>query len=35
MINPDFEKLLSAVIPIAQRMLKDLGAFIPFGGFHY
>jgi hypothetical protein len=33
MINPDFEKLLSAVIPIAQRMLKDLGAFIPFGAF--
>ena len=33
MINPDFDKLLSAVIPIAQRMLKDLGAFIPFGAF--
>ena len=33
MINPDFEKLLSAVIPIAQRMLKDLGAFIPCGAF--
>lgn len=33
MINPDFEKLLSAVIPIAQAMLKDLGAFIPFGAF--
>jgi len=33
MINPDFEKLLSAVIPIAQQMLKDLGAFIPFGAF--
>lgn len=32
-MNPDFEKLLSAVIPIAQRMLKDLGAFIPFGAF--
>ena len=33
MINPDFDKLLSAVIPIAQAMLKDLGAFIPFGAF--
>ena len=33
MINPDFKKLLGAVIPIAQRMLKDLGAFIPFGAF--
>lgn len=33
MINPDFEKLLGVVIPIAQRMLKDLGAFIPFGAF--
>src|SRR5712692_1073934 len=33
MTNSDFEKLLSAVIPIAQRMLKDLGAFIPFGAF--
>ena len=33
MVNPDFDKLLSAVIPIAQRMLKDLGAFIPFGAF--
>jgi hypothetical protein len=33
MMNPDFERLLSAVIPIAQRMLKDLGAFIPFGAF--
>jgi hypothetical protein len=32
-MNPDFEKLLNAVIPIAQRMLKDLGAFIPFGAF--
>src|SRR5258708_34452972 len=33
MINPDFDKLLSAVIPIAQAMLKDLGTFIPFGAF--
>jgi len=33
MINPEFDKLLSAVIPIAQTMLKDLGAFIPFGAF--
>jgi len=33
MINPDFEKLLGALIPIAQSMLKDLGAFIPFGAF--
>jgi hypothetical protein len=33
MTNPDFDKLLSAVIPIAQSMLKDLGAFIPFGAF--
>ena len=33
MTNPDFDKLLSAVIPIAQAMLKDLGAFIPFGAF--
>ena len=33
MNNPDFDKLLSAVIPIAQAMLKDLGAFIPFGAF--
>jgi hypothetical protein len=33
MINPEFDKLLSAVIPIAQRMLKDFGAFIPFGAF--
>ncbi len=33
MINPDFEKLLGAVIPIAQHMLKDFGAFIPFGAF--
>jgi len=33
MINPEFDKLLSAVIPIAQAMLKDLGAFIPFGAF--
>jgi hypothetical protein len=33
MINPDFDKLLSAVIPIAQAILKDLGAFIPFGAF--
>ncbi len=33
MISPDFEKLLGAVIPIAQSMLKDLGAFIPFGAF--
>ena len=33
MINPDFNKLLSAVIPIAQAMLKDLGTFIPFGAF--
>ena len=33
MINPDYTRLLSAVIPIAQRMLKDLGAFIPFGAF--
>ena len=33
MINPDFEKLLSAVIPIAQQTLKDLGTFIPFGAF--
>src|SRR5438105_1487069 len=32
-MNPDFERLLSAVIPIAQRMLKDLGAFVPFGAF--
>jgi len=32
-INPDLNKLLSAVIPIAQAMLKDLGAFIPFGAF--
>lgn len=32
-MNPDFEKLLNAVIPIAQRMLKDLGGFIPFGAF--
>ncbi len=33
MNNPDFDKLLSAVIPIAQAMLKDLGAFMPFGAF--
>ena len=33
MINRDFEKLLGAVIPIAQHMLKDFGAFIPFGAF--
>jgi len=33
MINPEFEKLLGTVIPIAQQMLKDLGAFIPFGAF--
>lgn len=33
MINPDFDRLLNAVIPIAQAMLKDLGAFIPFGAF--
>jgi hypothetical protein len=33
MINPEFDKLLGAVIPIAQAMLKDLGAFIPFGAF--
>ena len=33
MMNPDFDKLLNAVIPIAQAMLKDLGAFIPFGAF--
>src|SRR5437879_4336588 len=33
MMNPDFDKLLSAVIPIAQAMLKDLGAFVPFGAF--
>jgi len=33
MNNPDFDKLLSAVIPIAQAMLKDLGAFVPFGAF--
>ena len=33
MINPEFDKLLGAVIPIAQSMLKDLGAFIPFGAF--
>jgi len=33
MINPDFEKLLGAVIPIAQHMLKDFGAFFPFGAF--
>jgi hypothetical protein len=33
MMNSDFERLLSAVIPIAQAMLKDLGAFIPFGAF--
>jgi hypothetical protein len=33
MLNPDFDRLLSAVIPIAQAMLKDLGAFIPFGAF--
>jgi hypothetical protein len=33
MNNPDFDKLLGAVIPIAQAMLKDLGAFIPFGAF--
>src|SRR5258706_5660493 len=33
MINPDFNKLLSAVVPIAQAMLKDLGTFIPFGAF--
>ncbi|HMG75403.1 MAG TPA: hypothetical protein VK582_18035 [Pyrinomonadaceae bacterium] len=33
MINPDFDKLLSAVIPIAQAMLKDHGAFVPFGAF--
>jgi hypothetical protein len=33
MNNPDFDKLLSAVIPIAQAMLRDLGAFIPFGAF--
>jgi len=32
-MNSDFEKLLGAVIPIAQEMLKDLGAFIPFGAF--
>ena len=32
-MNPDFDKLLSALIPIAQRMLTDLGAFIPFGAF--
>lgn len=32
-MNPDFDKLLNAVIPIAQAMLKDLGAFIPFGAF--
>jgi len=33
MNNPDFDRLLSAVIPIAQAMLKNLGAFIPFGAF--
>ena len=33
MINPDYDKLLGAVIPIAQAMLKDLGTFIPFGAF--
>src|SRR6266436_7362022 len=33
MINRDFEKLLGAVLPIAQHMLKDFGAFIPFGAF--
>lgn len=32
-MNPDFDKLLHAVIPIAQAMLKDLGTFIPFGAF--
>src|SRR6266404_5687271 len=33
MNNHGFDELLSAVIPIAQAMLKDLGAFIPFGAF--
>lgn len=33
MTNPDYDKLLSAVIPIAHAMLKDLGTFIPFGAF--
>jgi hypothetical protein len=33
MNNPDFDKLLGAVIPIAQAMLKNLGTFIPFGAF--
>lgn len=33
MTNPDFDKLLGAVLPIAQQMLKDLGTFSPFGAF--
>jgi hypothetical protein len=33
MPNPDFDKLLSTVIPLAQQMLKELRAFTPFGAF--
>ncbi len=33
MINPDFDKLIGAVVPIAQNIIRDLGTFIPFGAF--
>ena len=30
-MHEDFGKLISAVLPPAQAMIKDLGGFIPFG----
>jgi hypothetical protein len=33
MHEDDFEKLLEAVVPFAQLMLKENGSFVPFGAF--
>lgn len=32
MAHPDLDTLINAVVPFAQRMLTEYGAFLPYGG---